>query len=79
MEDRVLGKFAGQQATGQGHPHNDPHALFPGYRKQQLMRTLTEHVVNDLNGSHAFIFHGLQAFLNPLHADAEMLDLAFLL
>jgi len=76
FEVRVRPELAGQEARRQRHAgdHRDPTP--PRLPEKQFGGPLPDDVEDDLDACNAGIVEGLQPFLDPLHTDAVVPDLA---
>ena len=66
----------GKQPAGQRNTRQDADLLQLGLGKEELRRTLTEAIENDLHRLQVGIFHGLESLFHALHAHPVETDLA---
>jgi len=69
-------RFAGQQPTGQGHPHDDANVLLFSQTEEKLRGAMAEHAKDDLNGCDVRILDGFDRLLYLLDADPQISDAA---
>src|SRR6185437_10730496 len=77
-ELRLTIQFAGEQAAGQRDARENSDAPPPGFLEKQFGGALAEAVEDDLDGLNAWILDSFERFLDALHTDSVVPDLAFL-